>query len=122
MVCKQTMVIFSTSRESLRIEDLLNPVDERWVQAPVESDDEDVAWVEVMKARLAEDEEDADDSDPIVVMTLKKAREMFVKGKCFLQENLQANPSLGKYLAPGSSPGGNDIFCQIAPNSHWYLF
>ena len=102
MVCKQTMVDFNFQRVIVNQQDLLNPVDQRWVQvqALVESDDEDVALVEVMKARPAEDEEDADDSDPIVVMTLKKAREMFVKGKCFLQENLQANPSLEKYLAP----------------------
>ena len=53
-----------------------------------------------MKARPSEDEEDADDSNPVVAMTLKEAREMFVKGKCFLQENLQTNPSLEKYLAP----------------------
>jgi hypothetical protein len=86
--------LISTSRESLRIKDLLNPFDERWVQAPVESDDEDVALVQVMRARPAEDEEDTDDSDPVVVMTLKEAREMFVKGICFLLEILQANPSL----------------------------
>ena len=52
-----------------------------------------------MKARPAQDEEDADGSDPVVAMTLKEAREMFVKGKNILQEN-QTNPSLQNYLAP----------------------
>ena len=32
-------------------------------------------------------EEDTDDSEPVVPMTLKEAREMFVKGKKILQEN-----------------------------------
>ena len=45
------------------------------------------------KARPEQDEEDTDASEPVVPMTLKEAREMFVKGIFFLQEN-QTNVSL----------------------------
>ena len=49
-----------------------------WVQVPAESVDEDTALVET-KARPEQDEEDTDASEPVVPMTLKEAREMFVK-------------------------------------------
>ena len=51
------------------------------------------------KARPEQDEEDTDASEPVVPMTLKEAREMFVKGIFFLQEN-QTDASLHEYLDP----------------------
>ncbi len=64
----EILVAFSTSSESLLIEDLLNPADEQWVEAPVESDDEVAALVEAIKAGPEQDdeEEDADDIEPVV--------------------------------------------------------
>ncbi len=78
--------MLSTSREFLWIEDLLGSS---------MSDDEDAALVQAIKARPEQDEEDANDSElePVVPMTLKKAREMFVKSIKNLQEN-QTNASL----------------------------
>ena len=90
---------FSTTRESMRIEDLLNPSDELWTEAPVESDEEDAALVEAIQVRAEEDQEDADDSVQHVPMSLKEARELFARGKTFVQDN-QANPAMQKFLAP----------------------
>jgi hypothetical protein len=50
-----------------------------------------------MKARPERDEEDTDDSNPVLL--IKEARELFVRGKKFLQQN-QSKASLQIYLSP----------------------
>ena len=100
------LVDFSThaKHERMSMEDLLNPAEERWTEPSVESDDEDADLVQAIRDRPEEDEEDADDSEPYVPLTLREARELFVKGKRFLQDN-QSDLSLPvqKYLVPVES-------------------
>jgi hypothetical protein len=98
------LVDFSThaKHERMSVEDLLNPAEERWTEPPVESDDEDADLVQAIRDRPEENEEDAYDSEPHVPLTLKEARELFVKSKRFLQDN-QSDLSLQKYLVPVES-------------------
>jgi hypothetical protein len=56
------LVDFSTTHESLQIEDVVNPSDEQWTEAPVESDDEDTELVEAIQVLGKLEDNDADDS------------------------------------------------------------
>ena len=108
-LAEMLVAITSTPRESLPIEDLLNPADEQQVQAPIESDDEDRAMVEAIKVRSEQDKEDVDASEPVVPVTWKEAQEMIVKG------NFRAGKPDQSFLSKvscsclrtDSSPGGD---------------
>ncbi len=52
--------------------------DERWKEAPIESDEEDEKLVSVLKARSEQDVEEADDSPVVIPWTVKLERQ--VKG------------------------------------------
>ena len=51
----------------------------------------------LIQVRAEDDAEDADDSASHVSVSLKGARELFAKGKIFVQDN-QSNPSMQKFL------------------------
>jgi len=76
---------FSTS--GLGVEDLLNNATEQWTAAPVESDEEDAERTAAYRAREASDEEEADESEPVVPMTLRQVRVAGNGVKIFVQEN-----------------------------------
>jgi hypothetical protein len=76
---------FSTS--GLGVEDLLNDATEQWTAAPVESDEEDAERTAAYRAREASDEEEADESEPVVPMTLRQVRVAGNGVKIFVQEN-----------------------------------
>ncbi len=83
MCCRNRQQCWLTSQLHVRVcelKDLLNPSDELWTEAPVESDEEDAALVEAIQVRAEEDQEDADDSVQHVPMYLKEARELFARG------------------------------------------
>ena len=58
---------------------------------------ESVCPLEAIQVRAEDDAEDADDSASHVSVSLKGARELFAKGKIFVQDN-QSNPSMQKFL------------------------
>ncbi len=75
---------------SLDAQSLVNHVSEQWTEEPQSesvSDDEDATAA--YAAREASDEEEADQSKPVVPMTLREARGAGQALKTFLQENEQ---------------------------------
>jgi hypothetical protein len=71
--------------------------DERWTEAPIESDEEDSELVSALKARSEQDVEEADDSP--VVMLSSQARAASEGMKTFVHSNLEEHPELRKYMA-----------------------
>ncbi len=63
----------------------------------MESDDEDAELVEAIRVRGEDD--NADHSAEHIPLSLKEARELFARGKTFVQDN-QTNPVMQKFLAP----------------------
>jgi hypothetical protein len=76
------LVEFSDS--TIDVENLLNHVSEQWTEAPQSDDEEAKAAYE---AREASDEEEADESEPVVPMTLREARASVQAVKIFVQKN-----------------------------------
>ena len=72
--------------------------DERWTEAPIESDEEDAELVNALRARSEEDEEEADDSAEVVPWTLSEARVGAEQMKIFFEANHQEHPELRKYM------------------------
>ena len=72
--------------------------DERWTEAPIESDEDDAELVSALKARTEQDVEDADDSPVVIPWTLSKARAASEGIKTFVHSNLEDHPELRKYM------------------------
>jgi hypothetical protein len=66
------------------VENSLSNVSEQWTEAPQSDDEEATA---VYEAHEASDEEEADESETVVLMTLREARALGQVVKIFLQEN-----------------------------------
>ena len=66
-------------------------MNQQWTEEP-QSDDEDATAA--YAAREASDEEEADDSEPVVPMTLREARGAGQALKTFVQENERMRPYL----------------------------
>ncbi len=73
--------------------------DERWTEAPIESDEEDAELVAVLKARSAQDEEEDDDSPAVIPWTLSQAQAASEGMKTFFYANQAGHPELCKYMA-----------------------
>ena len=86
---KALLIEFADS--SLDVDSLVNHVSEQWTEAP-QSDDEDATAA--YAASEASDEEEADDSEPVVPMTLREARGAGQALKTFVQENERMRPYL----------------------------
>jgi hypothetical protein len=69
---------------SFDVENLVNHASEQWTEEP-QSDDEDA--IAAYEARDATDEEEADQSEEVLPMTLRQAREAGQALKTFVQEN-----------------------------------
>jgi hypothetical protein len=76
------LVDFSDS--SFDVENSLSHVSEQWTEAPQSDDEEATA---VYAVHEASDEEEADESEPVVLMTLREARALGQAVKIFVQEN-----------------------------------
>ncbi len=100
------MVEFSDS--SLDVENVVDHATEQWTAAP-QSDDEDAAAA--YEARGESDGEDADDSEPVVPMTLLEARATGQVFKIFAPE------SFGDRVN-GEGDGGNDGVCEVSANRY----
>jgi len=79
---KALLVEFSDS--SLDVENVVDHDTEQWTAAP-QSDDEDATAA--YEARDESDGEDADDSEPVVPMTLREVRATGQAFKIFVQDN-----------------------------------
>ncbi len=79
---KALLVEFSDS--SIDVENSLSHVSEQLTEAPQSDDEKETA---VYEAREASDEEEADESEPVVLMTLREARALGQAVKIFVQEN-----------------------------------
>ncbi len=86
---------------------------EQWTEAP-QSDDEEASAV--YEAQEASDEEEADEIEPVVLMTLSEARALGQAVKIFVQENqgcermrpyLSAIESLVREMEPMTVPARN---------------
>ena len=84
-------LLVQLSDPSLDVESILNHATEQWTEAP-ESDDEEATAA--YEAREESDVEEADDSKPVVPMTLREARGMGQELKFFVQENERMRPYL----------------------------
>jgi hypothetical protein len=73
--------------------------DERWTEAPIESDDEDAELVSELKARSEQDVEEDDDSQAVLPWTLRQARAASEGIKTFVHSNQGEHPELRKYMA-----------------------
>jgi hypothetical protein len=72
--------------------------DERWTEAPIESDEEDAELVAALKARSEQDEEEDDDSPAVIPWTLSQARAASDGMKTFFHANQAEHPELRKYM------------------------
>jgi hypothetical protein len=72
--------------------------DERWTEAPIESDEEDAELVSALKACSEQDVEEADDSLVVIPWTLSQARAASEGMKAFVHANLEEHPELSKYM------------------------
>ena len=86
---KALLIEFADS--SLDVESLVNHVSEQWTEEP-QSDDEDATAA--YDARELSDQEEADDSKPVVPMTLREARGAAQTLTIFVQENERMRPFL----------------------------
>ena len=73
--------------------------DERWTEAPIESDEEDAELVAALKARTEQDEDKDDDSTAVVPWALSQARAASDGMKTFFHENQAEHAELRKYMA-----------------------
>ena len=73
----------------LEVNDVVGDRSELWTQAPAEFEDGDTELRAALAARESSDEEEADDSEPVVPMTLREARGVghALKIFKFVQEN-----------------------------------
>ena len=106
---KALLVEFSDS--SLDVENVVDHATEQWTAAP-QSDDEDAAAA--YEAREESDGEDADDSEPVVPMTLpvREARAIGQAFKVFVQKNERGD------RVNGEGDGGNDGVCEVSANQY----
>ena len=81
-----------------RVEDVVNDPLEQWTAAPLESDDA-FGGCRMQSSNAEEDEENADDSEPVVPMTLRDERAAAQALKIFVQEN-QRTAAMRPYLEP----------------------
>ena len=61
-------------RALLLVDDVVDDPTEKWTEAPVESDEEDASLRNALAACEESDQEEADDSEPVIPMTLREAR------------------------------------------------
>ncbi len=75
--------------------------DERWTEAPIESDEEDAELVAALKARSEQDEDEDDDSPAVIPWagTLSQARAASDGMKTFFRANQAEHPELRRYMA-----------------------
>ena len=73
--------------------------DERWTEAPIESDEEDAELVSALKARSEQDVEEADDSPVVIPWTMSQARAASEEMKTFVHSNQGEHAELRKYMA-----------------------
>jgi hypothetical protein len=73
--------------------------DERWTEAPIESDEEDAELVSALKASSEQDVEEADYSLVVIPWTLSQAWAASEGMKTFVHSNLEEHPELCKYMA-----------------------
>lgn len=71
----------------LEVNDVVGDRTELWTEAPAEFEDGDAELRAALAARESSDEEEADDSEPVVPMTLREARGVGHALKIFVQEN-----------------------------------
>ena len=76
--------VIEFSDSSLDVENVVDHATEQWTAAP-QSDDEDATAA--YEAREESDREDADDSEPVVPMTLREVRATGQAFKIFVQDN-----------------------------------
>ena len=88
-----------SGQTGLGVEDILEHLTEQWTAAPEESDDEDAGLKAALQAREETDEKEADESEPVVPMTLCQARSAAQALKIFVQEN-QSVEAMRGYLKP----------------------
>lgn len=79
-------------------EDLLSHPSEQWTASPVESDNEDAKFPAAYRARERSDEEEADDNESVVPMTLREARVVGENLKIFVQRIRVISGCIGIYL------------------------
>ena len=70
--------------------------DERWTEAPIESDEEDAELVSALKARSEQDVEEAYDNQTVILWTLRQPR---AASEPFVHSNQGEHAELRKYMA-----------------------
>ena len=95
----KALLLEFSGQTGLGVEDILEHLTEQWTAAPEESDDEDAGLKAALQAREETDEKEADESEPVVPMTLCQARSAAQALKIFVQEN-QSVEAMRGYLKP----------------------
>ena len=98
-VFAELQALLASMGEECDVMTFVDQPDERWTEAPIESDDEDAELVSELKARSEQDVEEADDSQAVLPWTLRQARAASEGMKTFVHSNQGEHPELRKYMA-----------------------
>ncbi len=104
-------LLVELSDSTIDVGNFLHHVSEQWTEAPQPDEEATAAY----EAREASDEEEADESEPVVPMTLREARASGQAVKIFVQENQGCERMRPKQVA-GEGDGGNDRIHENSSN------
>ena len=98
-VFKELRALLVSMGDECDVSTFVDQPDERWTEAPFESDEEDAELVAALKARTEQDEDKDDDSTAVVPWALSQARAASDGMKTFFHENQAEHAELRKYMA-----------------------